>query len=290
MKVKVVLEPYGIEASVENLNTPNQKFEGTVNENLIEGIFEIKYDKYEGVNAPGFPAEYDLDEEMNKYIEPFTLIDSDDPILVKKAEEITDGSHSVLLAAFCRAVNIPARVVWGCMYIPNNGGSFGQHAWNEIFMGDAGWIAVDATAQENDFLDSGHLRLGEFYSISISLNAKEIEILDYELSGSEEHLSESKKYDHFLGQYQEPKSKKVVNVVIKENNLAVDIPNKITLPLKAPDDKDRWFCTLTNKVYVTFNNSSDNKHNILKIHEMNKLIRKPDTLAVEEPVPEKFIP
>ena len=45
------------------------------------------------------------------------------------------GAHSMLLAAFCRAVGIPARVVFGAMYVPNFGGGFGQHGWNEIYMG-----------------------------------------------------------------------------------------------------------------------------------------------------------
>ena len=36
------------------------------------------------------------------------------------------SSHFILLATFCRAVAIPARVVWGCMYSPNFGGAFGQ--------------------------------------------------------------------------------------------------------------------------------------------------------------------
>ncbi len=37
------------------------------------------------------------------------------------------GSQSLLLAALCRAAGIPARVVWGCLYTPEYGGSFGHH-------------------------------------------------------------------------------------------------------------------------------------------------------------------
>ena len=92
---------------------------------------------------------------------PTEFIESDDPGIVGKARELTEGSadsweatrrlsewvsteivysipgggsargvyeakagecggHSVLLAAFCRSVGIPARMVWGIMYVPNH--------------------------------------------------------------------------------------------------------------------------------------------------------------------------
>lgn len=85
------------------------------------------------------------------------------------------GSHSRLLIAFCRAIGIPARLSTGCMFTNYHGGSFGQHAWTEVYMGEAGWIAVDATAQEVDYIDAGHIRLGE----QTSFNPVEMEILEY---------------------------------------------------------------------------------------------------------------
>lgn len=78
-----------------------------------------------------------------------------------KEREAECGGHSRLLTAFCRSLGIPARVVQGCMYVPDHGGFFGQHAWTEIWMGEAGWVAVDATIGEIDYVDAGHIRLGE---------------------------------------------------------------------------------------------------------------------------------
>ncbi len=94
------------------------------------------------------------------------------------------GGHSFLLAAFCRAVGIPARAVWGCLYIPHGGGAFGQHAWNEVYMGEAGWIPLDTTIGETDYVDSGHVRIGVFQSLATSLNARSLEIIDHRSSGS----------------------------------------------------------------------------------------------------------
>jgi hypothetical protein len=93
--------------------------------------------------------------------------------LKKRAGEC--GGHSRLHTALCRAVGIPARVVSGGMYTPIYGGSFGQHAWDEVFMGsEAGWIPVDTTAGETSFADAGHIRLK-----NCGFRPKKLTVLDY---------------------------------------------------------------------------------------------------------------
>jgi len=89
------------------------------------------------------------------------------------------GGFGFLTAAFCRAVGIPARVVWGCLYANSGGGVFGQHGWNEIYMGEAGWIPIDTTRRQVDYCDSGHIRIGVHQSTATALNARKIEILDF---------------------------------------------------------------------------------------------------------------
>jgi len=167
MKVDAVIEPIGQNFTEADLNVQGQKFTGTVKENHIEGIFEISHPTYDGSNAPPFPADFN-DPSLEQYLKADGRIESDDPVLIQKAMEITEGSqdsweaakllskwvaenihyaipgggtarktydiragecggHSFLLASFCRAVGIPARVVWGAMYVPNYGGGFGQH-------------------------------------------------------------------------------------------------------------------------------------------------------------------
>lgn len=65
------------------------------------------------------------------------------------------------------------------MYVPSRGGMFGQYAWNEVYMGEAGWVPLDATASEIDYLDSGHIRLSEYKSTTTALNPVHFEILDH---------------------------------------------------------------------------------------------------------------
>jgi hypothetical protein len=218
MKVRAMIETVGEVITVESLNRPGQKFTGSVTDNCIEGIFEIEPERYNGKNAPPFPANFSDNLELKKYVGPERLIESDDPALVEESRRITAGSkdsweavirlskwvseniegaipggtsaintyktrqgecgsHSRLLAAFCRAVGIPARLSLGCLYTPHYKGSFGQHAWTEVYMGDAGWIAVDATIFETGYIDAGHIRLGE----SATFQPKEMEILEYRI-------------------------------------------------------------------------------------------------------------
>ena len=87
----------------------------------------------------------------------------------------------MLLAALCRASGIPARVVWGCVYTPEYGGSFGHHGWNEVYVGEAGWVPVDATMHESDYVDSGHIRLGVLKTQFTVINFREMKILNYAL-------------------------------------------------------------------------------------------------------------
>ncbi len=202
------------------------------------------------------------------------------------------GAHSMLLAALCRAVGIPARVVFGGMYVPNKGGAFGQHAWNEIYMGNAGWIPVDATAFETDFLDAGHIRISEHISASSSFNAKSIKVLDYKLGdkSTSEQAEINEKFSPFLGKYTNPQNGKTFEVLEKEGNLAVDIPGQMVLPFHEQDERGRWYCKFSNRLYIEFNKDDNNNINQMIFHEMISMPRQPDTVAVNEEVPKKFRP
>ena len=47
-------------------------------------------------------------------------------------------------------------------------------------MGNDGWIPVDVTIHEVDYVDSGHIRLGIVNTPRTIIDFREIEILDYE--------------------------------------------------------------------------------------------------------------
>jgi tetratricopeptide (TPR) repeat protein len=334
MKVKATIEPTGLWITPESLNIPGQKFKGTVTENLIEGIFEIEHQKYRGKDAPPYPLDFSQVDSLNKYLEAEAYCESDDPVLINKALEITKGSkdsweaakrlskwvaenisyaipgggtarktydvkagecgaHSLLLAAFCRAVGIPARVIWGCMYIPNFGGAFGQHAWNEIYIGKAGWVPVDATANEIDFIDSGHIRIGVLNSPTISLNAKKMEVLDHRLGSGEKDVAEKvepNKFSEYLAKYTNPQTGTVLTVFLENDNLTVDIPNKVKLPFNEPGESDKWFCKYSKNLFLKFNKDDSSKIIQMELHEIVPMQRQADSVKTDESVPDKFKP
>ncbi len=216
MKLKARLRTVGVAVTPGSLNVPGQRFTGTVHENLVEGVFEISWPRYDGRDAPPFPWEEARRLVPARYLAPEEMIESDDPAIVARARELTAGArdaweaarrlsrfvaeeiayqvpggsakhtletrrgecgaHAALLVALCRAAGIPARVVSGAVYSHLHGGSFGQHAWVEIFMGKGpGWVPVDPTMHEVDRCDAGHLRLGE----RATFNPVEVKVLDW---------------------------------------------------------------------------------------------------------------
>jgi len=204
---------------VEEVNVPGQSFKGSIEGNSLKGSFKVEYPRYEGDGALAFGESHPFAEDIKTYLQAEELIQSEDPEIQELALSITAGSkdfweatcrlstwvaayiegsvtggsaletlqrgdgacgsQSMLLAALCRASGIPARVVWGCVYTPEYGGSFGHHGWNEVYVGEAGWIPVDATFHETDYVDSGHVRLGVLNTPFTVINFREMKILQH---------------------------------------------------------------------------------------------------------------
>jgi transglutaminase-like putative cysteine protease/cytochrome c-type biogenesis protein CcmH/NrfG len=80
--------------------------------------------------------------------------------------------HSELYAALARSLGLPARVVTGAAL---GGGSFGAHAWVEIYLGK--WVEIDPTWGMMDRVDATHLRFdGEAFTSYAMLNQLDLEI------------------------------------------------------------------------------------------------------------------
>lgn len=323
LKVKADIQSSGEFITVESLNFPGQKFEGSVEENHIQGIFELEPVRYEGKNAPSFPADYSSEEKLKKYLEAEILVESDHPDIIAMAAEITDeatdswdatirlsewvgkeirgavpggtsaintlrtregecGSHSRLLAALCRAAGIPSRMVIGCLYSPWYGGSFGQHAWTEVYMGsETGWVAVDATILEFDYVDAGHIKLGELTTFL----PNSMEILEYTVSGGEVTSEVPKKYQSLLGPYINKEKWNVLEVLFEDGSLTVDIMGRMKLALHEEDEEGRMYAKLTDKVYFTFPEGD------MHIVENSFAMKQADAeIIIAEYTPSEFVP
>lgn len=185
------------------------------------------------------------------------------------------GSHSMLLAAFCRAVGIPARVVFGALYVPNFGGGFGQHAWNEIYMGAAGWIPVDATAHEADFVDSGHIRLMEVATAASNrFNGRGIEVLEHRLATAPAGPGHARSLAPYLGRFSHLRNGRTFAVQGKEGGMVLDVPGRLPLPFQDGDGRGRWSCKLTPRVYLTFRMDDKGRAREMVVHEVAFLPRR----------------
>lgn len=285
IKVRVQINSYGDRLNSESLNGPGQKFTGTVNGSLIDGIFETEMKKYSGENSPPFPPDFSKSLQLKKYLSNEVMIESDEPEIINMARKITAGSkdtweaavrlsrwvagnisgvlpggisavntlktrgaecggHSRLLAAFCRAVGIPSRVVVGCMFTNYYSGGFGQHAWTEIYMGENGWIPVDATINESDYIDGGHIRLGE----NTTFRPVSMEILDFKVSSYTDKDAVPDDIRKIMGCYMNVEHYRMFKIISRSGGLAIDIPGRMVLDLNPPDDKGRWYPILTREI------------------------------------------
>jgi tetratricopeptide (TPR) repeat protein len=69
----------------------------------------------------------------------------------KSVDEIIERGHAecrgytMLFAALCRSAGIPARPVWGVIFV---GKDFKSHNWDEVYIAGVGWVPVDPQAPE----------------------------------------------------------------------------------------------------------------------------------------------
>lgn len=77
-------------------------------------------------------------------------------VLERKVGDCTE--HALLVTALARAAGLPARQVSGLIYVGDELGFFGWHAWTQIVL-DGRWVAVDASWNE-PIADAAHLLLG----------------------------------------------------------------------------------------------------------------------------------
>jgi transglutaminase-like putative cysteine protease len=331
LKVRASLAPVGNVLTPESLNVPGQTFKGTVTDNRVEGIFEVRHEKYDGRDAPPFPPDFGRQPELRPFLEPEDFIESDDPVLVKKARALTAGAkdsweaakrlsrwvaeeiaygipggasarntydisegecgaHSRLFAAFSRAVGIPARVVWGFMFVPSLGGGFGQHGWSEVYMGKPGWIPIDTTAREVDYADSGHVRLGVVSSASIAWNPKKLEILDFRAGaqkfGQVVEKEDMEKYRPYLGKYRG--SRGVITVHVQNGSLALTLQDGRKFELRDPDEKGYWFFKLTNDVNVVFDAGGPGRIPAFMMMNRVRIPKRADPKEIPSDVPQNL--
>jgi len=112
--------------------------------------------------APGESDSWRLAVALERFVHEYVESNDFSQVFATAAEvaESRQGDcteYAVLLAALCRARNLPSRLAVGLVYVPERGG-FLYHMWNTVWIGDR-WIPLDATLSLGG-IGAGHLTLG----------------------------------------------------------------------------------------------------------------------------------
>lgn len=74
-----------------------------------------------------------------------TKLDFDSVDEIVKRGHAECRGYTMLFAALCRAAGIPARPVWGVLFVDKTCKS---HNWDEVYIAGVGWVPVDPQAME----------------------------------------------------------------------------------------------------------------------------------------------
>jgi len=114
---------------------------------------------------------------MEKHIE-YKLEKRSVELDFKNVDELLDRGHAeckgytVLFTALCRAAGVPARTVWGVLFMPRDGAGFSSHNWVEVYIPGAGWVPLDPQQPETfGLLPATHVRV--FMDLRQSSTSKE---------------------------------------------------------------------------------------------------------------------
>jgi len=85
-------------------------------------------------------------------------------------------------------------------------------------MGEAGWVPLDTTASETDYVDSGHIRIGIVQSLTTSLNASRFAVLEHRLAPASGPAAAggtpgATTFNAYLGEFKNTERGLVMNVV-----------------------------------------------------------------------------
>jgi len=105
-----------------------------------------------------------------------------------------------------------------------------------------------------------------------------MEVLDHKFGSGQKDTTEPNKFSEYLAKYTNTQNHTVVSVFIENNNLTVDIPNKVKLPFKNPDEEGLWFCKFSKNLFLKFNKDDSGKIVQMELHEIVPMQRQADSV------------
>ena len=96
------------------------------------------------------------------------------------------------------------------------------------------------------------------------------------------------KYKEYPGEYANIENKDIFKVLVKNGSLAIDVPNRIVVPLNDPNEAGLWYSKLSKNLYFTFKKNKTGKVTEMIVHEVASMINQSDPKKIGDDVPEKF--
>ena len=96
------------------------------------------------------------------------------------------------------------------------------------------------------------------------------------------------KYKEYLGEYANIENKDVFKVLVKNGSLAIDVPNRIVVPLNDPNEAGLWYSKPSKNLYFTFKKNKTGKVTEMIVHEVAFMPKQPNIEKIGNDVPEKF--
>jgi transglutaminase-like putative cysteine protease len=207
----------GEKISFETLQSKTQKFTGKVIKNRAVDKLEIRKMTYAGKGAAKYPLDEPTKKRFARYLKPSAMQESDDPAVRAQALKLVKGSkttweaarkigdwvheniaykitgtgakeclrskegdcgpHTNLTIALLRAAGIPAHITGGAMYSGILGGSYGQHYWTKVWVGEKdSWVPIDTTSGEIGTLSPTHITLWDGMT---GIGSLELKVVDF---------------------------------------------------------------------------------------------------------------
>jgi hypothetical protein len=148
---------------------------------------------------------------------------------------------------------------------------------------------VDCTAFEIDFVDSGHLRISEWVTSTISFGPREMQVLDHR-TRSDESAGEENSYSPFLGKYVNTRNGNVATVMVRDGGLAVEIPGAAIFPLEDPDEKGHWKSRIGHRIHFEFDIPEPGRAEEMRLIQLVPMERSGDPEEIPGDTPEELIP
>jgi hypothetical protein len=153
-------------------------------------------------------------------------------------------------------------------------------------MGPAGWVPIDATTNETDYVDSGHVRIGVHESLTTGFNPIEMEVLAHTLVGGDTTDADTDRYAAYLGTFAHPQAPdRVFEVKVEGGALVASLPGQVALALLDPDERGRWVAKASDRVYIEFGRSEDGTVDSMTIHELVRMQKTAPSEEIAEDVP-----